>query len=34
MSAVHLRRVDPSRNMRGFYRLDIEPDLFGGLLCS
>ncbi len=32
MNAVHLRRVDPSRNMRRFYRLDIEPDLFGGVL--
>lgn len=32
MSAVCLRRVDPSRNMRRFYRLDIEPDLLGGVL--
>ncbi len=32
MSAVHLRRVDPARNMRRFYRLDIELDLFGGVL--
>lgn len=32
MSAVHLRRIDPSRNMRRFYRLDVQPDLFGGVL--
>jgi predicted DNA-binding WGR domain protein len=32
MSAVHLRRIDEARNMRRFYRLDIEPDLFGGAL--
>ncbi len=31
MSAVHLRRIDATRNMRRFYRLDIEPDLFGGV---
>ncbi|MBV9125353.1 MAG: WGR domain-containing protein [Planctomycetes bacterium] len=29
MSAVVLQRVDPSRNMRRFYRLDVQPDLFG-----
>jgi len=32
MSAVHLRRIDEARNMRRFYRLDIQPDLFGGVL--
>jgi predicted DNA-binding WGR domain protein len=32
MSAVHLRRVDAARNMRRFYQLDIEPDLFGGVM--
>jgi len=32
MTAVHLRRVDPARNMRRFYRLDMPPDLFGGVL--
>jgi predicted DNA-binding WGR domain protein len=32
MTALHLRRIDPARNMRRFYRLDIEPDLFGGVL--
>jgi predicted DNA-binding WGR domain protein len=30
MSAVHLTRIDPARNMRRFYRLDVQPDLFGG----
>ena len=32
MNAVHLRRVDPARNMCRFYRLDVQPDLFGGVL--
>jgi len=32
MTTVELRRVDPSRNMRRFYRLDIERDLFGVFL--
>jgi predicted DNA-binding WGR domain protein len=32
MNAVHLRRVDPARNMHRFYRLDVQPDLFGGVL--
>ena len=27
---VQLRRVDPARNMRRFYRMSIQPDLFGG----
>ncbi len=31
MTAVHLRRIDATRNMRRFYQLDIEPDLFGGV---
>ena len=30
MNAVHLTRIDPARNMRRFYRLDVQPDLFGG----
>jgi hypothetical protein len=30
MSAVHLARIDPARNVRRFYRLDVQPDLFGG----
>ena len=34
MTAVHLRRVDPARNMRRFYRLDVQPDLFGGCCLS
>ncbi len=32
MTAVHLRRIDAGRNMRRFYRLDVQPDLFGGVL--
>ena len=32
MNAVHLCRVDPARNMSRFYRLDVQPDLFGGVL--
>jgi predicted DNA-binding WGR domain protein len=32
MNVCELRRIDPTRNMRRFYRLDIEPDLFGGFL--
>lgn len=27
---VHLRRIDPSRNMRRFYSLSVQPTLFGG----
>ncbi len=27
---VHLRRIDPSQNMRRFYSLTIQPTLFGG----
>jgi predicted DNA-binding WGR domain protein len=32
VNAVHLRRIDEARNMRRFYRLDIQPDLFGGVM--
>jgi predicted DNA-binding WGR domain protein len=32
MTAVHLRRIDPTRNMSRLYRLDVQPDLFGGVL--
>jgi predicted DNA-binding WGR domain protein len=32
MIAMHLRRVDPARNTRRFYRLDVPPDLFGVVL--
>jgi predicted DNA-binding WGR domain protein len=27
--AVILYRIDSKRNMRRFYRLDVQPDLFG-----
>jgi predicted DNA-binding WGR domain protein len=30
MSGVTLTRTDPGQNMRRFYRLDVQPDLFGG----
>jgi predicted DNA-binding WGR domain protein len=29
MSPVHLRRIDAGRNIRRFYELDVQPDLFG-----
>lgn len=29
MQPVILYRIDPTRNMQRFYRLDVEPDLFG-----
>jgi predicted DNA-binding WGR domain protein len=29
MSAVILHRIDQARNMHRFYRLDVQPDLFG-----
>jgi predicted DNA-binding WGR domain protein len=29
MSAITLHRTDPARNMCRFYRLDVQPDLFG-----
>ncbi|CAJ0878987.1 hypothetical protein AMST5_03018 [freshwater sediment metagenome] len=32
MTALELHRTDPARKMRRFYRLDIELDLFGGVL--
>ncbi|MBA92724.1 MAG: WGR domain-containing protein [Phyllobacteriaceae bacterium] len=28
--SVHLRRIDPSQNMRRFYSLSVQPTLFGG----
>jgi len=31
MTLVHLTRIDPAKNMRRFYRLDMQPDLFGGV---
>jgi predicted DNA-binding WGR domain protein len=32
MTAVTLHRIDPARNMRRFYSLDVQPDLFGGFV--
>ncbi|MBV8577594.1 MAG: WGR domain-containing protein [Acetobacteraceae bacterium] len=29
MPAITLVRTDPARNMRRFYCLDVQPDLFG-----
>jgi predicted DNA-binding WGR domain protein len=29
LDAIILYRIDPSRNMRRFYRLDVQRDLFG-----
>ena len=31
-SAILLQRIDPARNMRRFYRIDVQPDVFGGVL--
>ncbi len=28
---VLLRRIEDARNMRRFYLLDVQPDLFGGV---
>jgi len=30
MRAMRLSRIDLARNMRRFYRLDVQADLFGG----
>lgn len=30
MTAIILHRTDAERNMRRFYRLDAQPDLFSG----
>ncbi len=32
MNAVRLRRIDPARNMHCFYRLDVQQELFDGVL--
>jgi len=32
MTAAELHRIDDARNMRRFYRPDMQPDLFGGVL--
>jgi predicted DNA-binding WGR domain protein len=29
MSAITLHRHDPAKNLKRFYRLDVQPDLFG-----
>jgi predicted DNA-binding WGR domain protein len=29
MTAITLTRSDPSRNIHRYYRLDVQPDLFG-----
>jgi predicted DNA-binding WGR domain protein len=29
MTAITLTRIDPARNMQRFYRIDVQPDLFG-----
>ena len=29
MSTVHLTRIDPAKNMARFYKLDVQPNLFG-----
>ena len=29
-SSVDLKRIDPSLNMRRFYSMSVQPDLFGG----
>lgn len=31
-TTIHLTRHDPKRNMARFYRLELEPDLFGGVV--
>jgi predicted DNA-binding WGR domain protein len=33
MNAVILTRIEPARNMRRYYRLDVQPDLFGQWCC-
>jgi predicted DNA-binding WGR domain protein len=32
IAPVLLCRIDDARNMQRFYRLDVQPDLFGGVL--
>lgn len=29
--SVDLKRIDPELNMRRFYRMSLQPDLFGGI---
>jgi predicted DNA-binding WGR domain protein len=33
-NTLDFRRTDRTRNMCGFYRLDVQPDLFGGALLA
>lgn len=33
MTAITLHRSDPEKNMHRFYRLDVQPDLFGAWCC-
>jgi len=28
--SLHLRRIEPEQNMRRFYQIGLQPDLFGG----
>lgn len=28
--SIHMKRIDPTQNMRRFYALAIQPTLFGG----
>ncbi len=30
-SRMHLRRIVPGQNMRRFYLMHVQPDLFGGV---
>lgn len=32
--AIHLTRLDPARNMARFYRIEQQPDLFGGITLT
>jgi predicted DNA-binding WGR domain protein len=29
MTAITLHRTDPAKNLHRYYRLDVQPDLFG-----
>lgn len=29
MTAITLHRSDPTKNLQRYYRLDVQPDLFG-----
>jgi len=29
MTAIMLQRIDPNRNLSRFYKLDVQPTLFG-----